>query len=256
MSCTVITALLLLLETVALSAQPRPAEIEVRGHSLTLHLYGKAGDPPIVLASGDGGWVHLAPSVAEMLASHGCFVVGLDAKAYLESFTDGRSTLSQEDVPGDFRVLIDFAARSSPSAPAPLLVGVSEGAGLSVLAATSSENRERLSGVIGLGLPDVNELGWRFRDSIIYITKKVPNEPTFSVESVVEKVSPLPLAAIHSTHDEFVPLDVVRRLFERAGEPKKLWIIDASNHSFSGHEDELRQTLFEAIEWVRRNHRS
>lgn len=39
------------------------------------------------------------------------------------------------------------------------LIGVSEGAGLSVLAATDPETKALVSGVIGLGLPDLNELG-------------------------------------------------------------------------------------------------
>ncbi len=238
-----------LLLAASTNAQPRAASIDIRGHHLTLHLYGKPDGAPVVVSSGDGGWVHLAPSVAETLSSRGFFVVGFDTKEYLESFTDGDHTLTEEDVPGDYRALVDFASRSSPSPP--ILIGVSEGAGLSVLAATTKENRDRLAGVIGLGLPDVSELGWRFRDSIIYITKKVPNEPTFSVESIIAKMSPLPLAAIHSTHDEFAPLSKVREMMDQAQDPKKLWVIDAPNHRFSGHEDELTQRLLEAIEWVR-----
>lgn len=234
--------------TVSAEAQSRIASVDIRGHDLKVRLYGKPDGEPIVVSSGDGGWVHLAPSVAEQLSSRGFFVVGFDSKAYLESFTDGKKTLSQEDVPGDYRVLLDFASRGSRALP--VLIGVSEGAGLSVLAATAKENQERLAGVIGLGLPDVNELGWRFRDSIIYITKSVPNEPTFSVESVITKVSPVPLVAIHATHDEFVPLTQVEKLMDQAREPKKLWIIDARNHRFSGHEAELTQKLLEAIEWI------
>ena len=48
----------------------------------------------------------------------------------------------------------------------PILIGVSEGAGLSVLAATDAQTKALIGGVIGLGLPDMNELGWRLKDSI------------------------------------------------------------------------------------------
>jgi hypothetical protein len=41
--------------------------------------------------------MHLGVHVAEVLAAHGYFVVGFDAKAYLRSFTDGRSTLQAVD---------------------------------------------------------------------------------------------------------------------------------------------------------------
>lgn len=252
---SVLLALVLLSGT--LDAQPRSGSVEIRGHHLTLHLYGKPEGAPVVVSSGDGGWIHLAPSVAEVLSSRGFFVVGLDSKAYLEAFTVGKKTLSQEEVPTDFRVLIDFAARAARAVRAagestslPILIGVSEGAGLSVLAVTSEENQKRVAGVIGLGLPDVNELGWRFRDSIIYITKKIPDEPTFSVGNLIAKVSPVPLAAIHSTHDEFVPLNRIQEMMEQARNPKRLWVIDAPDHRFSGHEDELTRRLLEAIEWI------
>jgi type IV secretory pathway VirJ component len=244
--CSVLLGVALL--SAPTDARPRFDTVEIRGHHLTLHLYGAPDGAPLLLSSGDGGWVHLAPSVAEMLASRGFLVIGLDSKAYLESFTEGEKTLSQEDVRADFRALLDYVAKSSKSAP--ILIGVSEGAGLSVLAATAEESRKRVAGVVALGLPDVNELAWRFRDSIIYLTKKVPDEPTFSVESLVDRVAPVPLATIHSTHDEFVPLNRVQEMMERAREPKKLWIIDAPDHRFSGREDELRLRVLEAIEWI------
>mgnify|MGYP003349086225 CR=1 FL=1 len=81
--------------------------IQVRGHKLTVRLYGKRGAPPVVVSSGDGGWVHLGPHVAETLAAHGCFVVGVDAKAYLESFTSGSRTLTAQEEPGDYRLFQD-----------------------------------------------------------------------------------------------------------------------------------------------------
>ena len=51
---------------------PEPAtdSVVIRGHSQTVHVYGKRGaGTPIVVSSGDGGWVHLAPHVAELLAA-------------------------------------------------------------------------------------------------------------------------------------------------------------------------------------------
>src|SRR6186997_1853584 len=113
--------------------------ISLRGHSQTLHLYGRRGAPPVIVSSGDGGWIHLGPQVAEVLAAKGFFVVGFDVKAYLESFTTGKSTLRPDDEPGDFKVLADYAARGATERP--ILIGVSEGAGLSVLAATDPATR-------------------------------------------------------------------------------------------------------------------
>ena len=36
-----------------------------------------------------------------------------------------------------------------------------------------------------------------------------------------------------------------------AGEPKRMWVIEADNHRFSGNRLELEQRLLEALEWIK-----
>ena len=229
------------------SAQIRET-VTIRGQSQSLRLYGTRGGIPVVVSSGDGGWIHLGPHVAEVLAAHGFFVVGLDVKAYLERFTSRNTTLRAEDEPADFEMIADFAARGSRAKP--ILIGVSEGAGLSVLAAGDPRLKTQIAGVIGLGLPDVNELGWRWKDALIYVTHGRPNEPTFRTSTIVDRLAPVPLGAIHSTHDEFVPVAEVQRVLEGAKDPKKLWIINAADHRFSDNLAEFDKCLLEAISWI------
>lgn len=244
-------ALALGLTCLLLPADVRAATREtltVRGHALNVYLYGQRGRPPVVVTSGDGGWIHLGPHVAETLAAAGYFVVGIDAKAYLESWTTGTSVLNPDEEPRDYAALAAFAARGSVRKP--ILIGVSEGAGLSVLAATDPATKAVIAGVIGLGLPDLNELGWRWRDAIIYITHGMPDEPTFSTRAIAARVSPLPLAAIQSSRDEFVPLAEVQGVVDAAQQPKRLWIVPAADHRFSNNLAEFDRTLFAAIAWV------
>lgn len=222
--------------------------VVVRGKSQTVHLYGPSGGAPVVAASGDGGWIHLGPGVAEFLGGRGFFVVGVDSKAYLSSFTEGGRTLTPAEVPGDF---LEFVGRARGArTDKVLLLGVSEGAGLSVLAASDPAVRAAVAGVVVLGLPDQNELGWRARDSLIYLTHKVPKEPLFSSADYVPRLGSLPLAALHSTRDEFVPVATIQRLMALPGGPRRLWVIEAQNHRFSGATDEFRRRLLEAIEWI------
>lgn len=243
----------LLLPLAASAASPATETLAIRGQEQSLRLYGTRGGPVAVVASGDGGWIHLGPYVAEFLTGKGYFVVGLDSRAYLSSFTKGDKTLSTADVPGDFAVLVDYASRGGCTPP--VLFGVSEGAALAVLAATSDPMKSKVAGIVGLGLPDHAELGWRFRDSMIYVTKGVPKEPLFSTAELIEKVAPLPVVAIHSTKDEFVSLDEVRRVMGRALEPKQLWLIEAENHRFSGKEQDLHQKVMDAIAWIKAQRR-
>jgi pimeloyl-ACP methyl ester carboxylesterase len=239
--------------TVTISPQTTQPEqrIALRGRDQTLHVLGSPRGQPVIVSSGDGGWIHLAPHVADVLARTGFYVVGFDTRAYLASFTSGPTTLRVEDEPQDYRRLAQFA--QAPTSRKPILIGVSEGAGLSVLAATDPQTKSTVSGVIALGLPEVNELGWRWRDSVIYFTHKVPNEPTFRASAIVANIAPLPFAAIHSTHDEFVPLVDIQRLVTRAAEPKKLWIVNASDHRFSDNLTEFDRRLVEAIQWIQAN---
>jgi len=223
--------------------------VTIRGHQQSLFIYGSPQGEPVIVSSGDGGWMHLGPHVADFLSARGFFVIGFDVKHYLTGFTSERSTLRAEDEPADYRVLIDVAKRATGKMP--ILIGVSEGAGLSVLAATDADTKAEIAGVIGIGLPDLNELGWRWKDMAIYLTHRAPDEPLFSAAAIVDRVGPIPLAAIHSRHDEFVPVADVERVLNAANEPKRLWIVDAANHRFSNNLDEFDRQLLEAIAWVK-----
>jgi alpha-beta hydrolase superfamily lysophospholipase len=222
--------------------------VTIRGKQQTVRTFGTRGKQAVVVSSSDGGWVRLAPLIAGVLAGHGFFVVGFDSKAYLSAFTEKNSTLTAADVPGDYAALVGFAAAGSPAAP--ILVGVSEGAGLSVLAATRDDVKRKVQGVVVVGLPDKTELGWRWRDSVIYLTHGVPNEPTFDTGSLLDRVAPVPLAVIHSSSDPFVSLETIRAMMARAKDPKRLWTITSSDHRFSDNETEFKTRLLEAVAWV------
>jgi alpha-beta hydrolase superfamily lysophospholipase len=234
--------------TTADAGSDRTAVLDLRGQPQTLHLYGAPGPRVAVVTSGDGGWLGLGRDVALHLEASGFFVVGFDAKAYLSSFTHGDETLSVGDVPRDYAAVVGYASRGAPARP--LLFGVSEGAGLSVLAATDKALQPRIAGVVAMGLPDRNELGWRFRDQLIYITKKTPNEPLFSVRQIVAGVAPVPLAIFQATRDEFVPPEETKAIFAAAAEPRRLWTIEAGNHRFGDARAELWRRLEEALGWM------
>jgi predicted alpha/beta-fold hydrolase len=225
------------------------ANVIVRGKSQTLTLYGKRGNPPVLLTSGDLGWAGLVTHVAELLAQRGYFVVGVNSRAYLESFTSRSRALTVNEACQDYLTLTQFASEGSTGKL--LLAGISEGAGLSVLAATNEKLKPKLAGVVAIGLPNEIELGWRWSDFTIWITKRTPNEPIFRVADYISKVAAVPLAEIHSTHDEFLSLTDARNLMSLAGPPKKMWEVEAANHRFSNNQADLDRRLSEALDWTR-----
>jgi pimeloyl-ACP methyl ester carboxylesterase len=226
---------------------PSTHTVILRGHAQQLHLSGDPTARPVIISSGDGGWIHLAPHVAEWMSTHGWSVTGFDAKAYLSGWTGGTRTLNVEDVARDYLMLVELAGESTRK---PILVGVSEGAGLSVLAAADPRVRDRIAGVITFGLGDVNELAWRWRDSIIYLTKGTPREPGFHAADFLSRISPVPIALLWSAHDEFVPRDEQQRLVARARMPARAWTIRAADHRFSDNMLELEAELAHALEWI------
>ena len=223
----------------------------IRGRIQILHLSGPRNGHPVIVSSGDGGWVHLAPKVAATLAAAGFSVIGFDVRTYLAGFTTAKTTLSPADVASDYAVLVAMATHGGTNKP--ILIGVSEGAGLSVLAAADPRVKAAIGGVIGLGMPDRNELGWRWKDAVTWVTHTLPDEPTFSTTSLVGRLAPLPLADIQSTRDEFVPVEEAQRVIAAASAPKKLWLVNASSHRFSSNIAEFQRRLIEAVQWVLQN---
>jgi fermentation-respiration switch protein FrsA (DUF1100 family) len=219
-----------------LAFRARPADaghtdaVVVRGRTQTLHLYGTRGSgDPVIISSGDGGWIHLAPHVAEILSAAGYFVVGIDSRRYLSTRNPVTFTRWATELARDYRTIVDWAA--SVDGHKPILVGVSEGAGLSVLAA-AADACGAIAGVVMLGLPSVEEPGWEWQETL-------------------GKLAPLPVAVIHASRDELVPLATARGLIHLAGEPCRLWVVAASNHGFSGNLPELDRRLLDALRWIK-----
>lgn len=63
----------------------------------------------------------------------------------------------------------------------------------------------------------------------------------------VENISPRPLLLVHSEHDEIVPVAQAHRLCHRAGEPKKLVILDGSDHRLRLNEEAITTV----IDWLK-----
>jgi pimeloyl-ACP methyl ester carboxylesterase len=127
---------------------------------------------------------------------------------------------------------------------------MSEGAALAVLAASDPRNHDWIDGVITMGIPPTAELAWRWTDMGAWITKRDADEPSFAPADVIGAVSPVPLYMIQSSKDEYVPKAEYERLNAAARDPKKLVLIDASNHRFTDKRPELRAAYAAGLRWV------
>ncbi len=52
-----------------------------------------------------------------------------------------------------------------------------------------------------------------------------------NVERAAARLAPRPWLAIHGQKDNYIGIDIARGLFDRAGEPKELWVVDGAKHN-------------------------
>jgi type IV secretory pathway VirJ component len=120
-------------------------DLPVRGRNVQLTVYRPAEPPSrwkgtIIMGSGDVGWVGLAVSMSEFLSNTGYVVVGLNVRQYLSVFTRGSRHLTAADVPDDYAQIAAFLKSEHLLKEPVILSGVSEGAALAVLGASSAAN--------------------------------------------------------------------------------------------------------------------
>lgn len=252
MRLSVLVVGLLLAASLANAAPGVRVDMPVRGKSMALTVYRPAGTArgTIIMGSGDVGWVGLAVSRAQELSTDGYIVVGVNVREYLSAFTVGAAHLAAEDIQRDFGELSRFLRGRGLLASPVVLSGVSEGAGIAVVAAAAQDNHAWVHGVITMGLPELSEIAWRWSDFTSWITKKDAAEPSVRATEFVGRIAPVPLAMIQSVKDEYVPEADYRAIERAAREPKTLTLIPASNHRFTDRLPELRRAYVEALAWV------
>lgn len=73
----------------------------------------------------------------------------------------------------------------------------------------------------------------------------------FSPISVVDRIAPRALLIIAAEHDVICPADELKRMYDRAGSPKKFALVEGVTH-FQCYEGQgLERTCGEAIEWYK-----
>ncbi len=223
--------------------------VTIRGQQQDIYYYPATGtklNRKVLFAPGDGGWRGWAITVAQQMTAAGYDVYGLDTKTYLSGFT-GSTALKDTDVASDFKEVARWMTKGSSERVT--LVGWSEGAGLEVLAATGDPGKRVFTGLITFGLVDENVLSWSWSDNLTYVTKGKPSGPKFHVVNYIGRVPSLLM--IQSSKDEYITMDEVNRLYGAARGQKRLAVIQANDHRFSGNTAEFYKTLRDGLQGMR-----
>lgn len=65
---------------------------------------------------------------------------------------------------------------------------------------------------------------------------------------VISRIAPAPVLIVHGDNDHFFSLQQAELLHERAGEPKKLWVVPGFGHAEDGFSPEFARRLADEIE--------
>lgn len=97
------------------------------------------------------------------------------------------------------------------------------------------------------GVERVVLVGWSFGGAVV-ITAGAGHGDVAGVATVatqgydaaqIQAVAPRSLLLVHGTADRVLPAHVSRLLYDAAGEPKRLVLLEGAGHDIAGHEDEF-----------------
>jgi hypothetical protein len=220
---------------------------------LRLHLSRGAGGvdrPLLVYATGDGGWHRKDVDVYRHLVAFGYPTVGFDARDYV-THLGARDATTPARLAADYERIIAAAkdALRLPGGYPVVLVGVSRGAGLSVVAAGQRDLRPSIGGVLAVALTKEEEYV-----KILPRLRRRGRPPTgpemVEVYDYLPRLAAMPIAVVQSTRDNYLPASAARVLFGPDNPHRWLQPIQARNHSFGGARPQLYDAMDRSLAWI------
>jgi hypothetical protein len=226
--------------------------VALNGHDLRLHFSRGTGGldrPLLVYATGDGGWHRRDLAAYHHLVSFGYPTIGFDARDYVTHLGAGEATTPGR-LAADYERIIETArsALQLPTRYPVVLVGISRGAGLSVVAAAQPGLRPSIAGVLAVALTKEEEyvrVRWLQR-----LGRRAATPQMVEVYDYLHQLADMPVAVVQSTRDGYLPADRARALFGPDAPLRWLQPIEARNHSFGGARAELYEALGRALTWI------
>jgi fermentation-respiration switch protein FrsA (DUF1100 family) len=248
--------------TAGCAARARPViadrPITLNGHSLRLHFANAAplatadaARPLLVFATGDGGMHRKDLDAYHHLVALGYPIVGFDAHDYVTHLGRDEGTTPSR-LAADYQRIIDIARQvlHLSTAHPVVLVGVSRGAGLSVVAAGQRLLRSSIAGVVAVALTQEEEyVRWYRR---LRRGDSAQGRVIVDVYEYLPRLRDMPIAVIQSTRDNYLPAAAARGLFGPDAPHRRFQAIDAENHSFKGARAQLYDAMRTALAWIAR----
>jgi len=235
------------------------AVAHVQDRWLLLHLSHPTDAPArqslVIYVTGDGGWRGKDLETFQHLRGWGQPVAGFSAPDYLDHLRGGAESLSPRALADDFSSIILVAAAQLDLTPAPrvVLVGVSRGADLVVVAAGERTLQPLVEGVVAVALTDEEEFvrrsPWKPGGARASAPVPAPRLEMVKPYECLTEIS-LPVSLIQSTNDQYVPAASAALWFGPDTPSRRFHPIASRNHSFSDARHTLYRAIRDSIDWV------
>lgn len=245
---------------------PKPAEpfstsravVRVQGEWLSLRLSQPSASLPqmplVLFITGDGGWRGKDLDAFNHLIGWGYPVVGVSAPEYLRHLNQG--PIAPQALADDIAaiILVGHHDLRLPASIPVLLVGVSRGADLVVVAAARRSLRAPVEGVLAVGLTKEEEYVRR-RQPRAAVPAATTADETDGEASMARPYDALrrvaaPVCVIQSTNDKYVRAADARQMFGPDTAARQFHAIESRNHSFSDARGELYDTMRTSLQWI------
>jgi hypothetical protein len=235
------------------ASRPFDRSLTLNAAPVTIHFansHGSYGRPLLLYTTGDGGWARNDLALYREIVSWGYPTAGFSAPEYLEHLR-GERTTTPEELGRDYAHIIAFAQAHlgvEPGTPV-VLVGVSRGAGLEVVAAGQPSVHDKLGGVIAVALTQEEEhVRWSGLRRLMTMHAAAP--VILQVYEYLPLLDPLPVAVVQSTRDSYLPAEAAARLFGPDTATRRFRPIEARNHSFAGAREQMYDTVHRSLRWI------
>lgn len=233
-------------------------EEEVRLPNRTLHLKCARPETPrtpeflIVFASGDGGLRGGSKAVYKHMAEQGHYVAAFSSPEALKPVKNSGKFMTFPEAAEDIAALMREGKRllGLPESALTVVSGVSRGASMVVFAAGEPSLQHNICGAVAIALTRESD----------YMTPPDPAERGASIKldekggillyPALDRLGSIPIAVVQSTRDGYVPSAESRQLMGPDTPTRRLYEVEARNHSFGGGQDWMLRNVDEALDWI------
>jgi hypothetical protein len=206
----------------------------------------------VIFASGDGGMHGGSKATYKHMAEQGHYVAAFSSRDALKRVKSTGQLGTFPEAAAAVAALMREAKRllGLPESTPTVVSGVSRGASFVVFAAGEPSLQPNISGAVAIALtresdymkpPDPADRG---------ASIKLDEKGGILLYPALDRLGSIPIAVIQSTNDNYVPSAESRRLMGPDTPTRRLYEVQASNHSFGGGQDQMLRDVDEALDWI------